>query len=74
MSEMVGYCLMLFSVLHFMNLHCGRPVYDLSGRLYFIYNDKSDFLYIGCPTSSIAQCAMREAAPHARGVSKARQL
>jgi hypothetical protein len=29
---------------------------------------------IGCPTSGVAQRAMREAAPHARGVSKARQL
>jgi hypothetical protein len=31
-------------------------------------------LSIGCPTSDVAQRAMREAAPHARGVSKARQL
>jgi hypothetical protein len=30
--------------------------------------------YIGCPTSGITQRAMREAAPHARGVGKARQL
>jgi hypothetical protein len=30
--------------------------------------------YIGCPTSGAGQRAMREAAPHARGVSKARQL
>jgi hypothetical protein len=30
--------------------------------------------YIGCPTSGIAQRAVREAAAHARGVSKARQL
>jgi hypothetical protein len=30
--------------------------------------------YIGCPTSDVAQRAMREAAPHARGVSKVRQL
>jgi hypothetical protein len=29
---------------------------------------------LGCPTSGIAQRAMKEAAPHARGVSKARQL
>jgi hypothetical protein len=29
---------------------------------------------IGPPTSGIAQHAMREAVPHARGVSKARQL
>jgi hypothetical protein len=29
---------------------------------------------IGCPTSDVTQRAMREAAPHARGVSKARQL
>jgi hypothetical protein len=29
---------------------------------------------IGCPTSGVAQRAMREAAPHARGVSKASQL
>jgi hypothetical protein len=29
---------------------------------------------IGCPTSGVVQRAMREAAPHARGVSKARQL
>jgi hypothetical protein len=28
----------------------------------------------GCPTSGVAQRAVREAAPHARGVSKARQL
>jgi hypothetical protein len=27
---------------------------------------------IGCPTSCVAQRAMRESAPHARGVSKAR--
>jgi hypothetical protein len=32
------------------------------------------FVAIGCPTSSVAQRAMREAAPHARGASKARQL
>jgi hypothetical protein len=30
-------------------------------------------LNIGCPTSSVEQRAMREAAPHAHGVSKARQ-
>jgi hypothetical protein len=30
--------------------------------------------YIGCSTSGVAQRAMREAAPPARGVSKARQL
>jgi hypothetical protein len=29
---------------------------------------------IGCPTSGVAQRAMREAAPYARGVSKAKQL
>jgi hypothetical protein len=29
---------------------------------------------IGCPTSDVAQGAMREAAPHACGASKARQL
>jgi hypothetical protein len=29
---------------------------------------------IGYPTSGVAQCAMREAAQHIRGVSKARQL
>jgi hypothetical protein len=28
---------------------------------------------IGCPTSCVSQRAMREAAPHARGLSKARQ-
>jgi hypothetical protein len=28
---------------------------------------------IGCPTSGVAQRAMREAAPHVSGVSKARQ-
>jgi hypothetical protein len=32
------------------------------------------FVNIGCPTSGAAQRAMREAAPHPRGVSKARQL
>jgi hypothetical protein len=31
-------------------------------------------LNIGCPTSGVAQRAMREAVPHARGVSKARKL
>jgi hypothetical protein len=30
--------------------------------------------YIGCPTSGVTQRAMREAAPHSHGVSKARQL
>jgi hypothetical protein len=30
--------------------------------------------YIGCSTSGIAQPAMREAAPYARGASKAKQL
>jgi hypothetical protein len=29
---------------------------------------------IGCPTSGVPQRGMREAAPHPRGVSKARQL
>jgi hypothetical protein len=29
---------------------------------------------IECPTSGVAQRTMREAAPHARGVTKARQL
>jgi hypothetical protein len=29
---------------------------------------------IGRPTATVAQRAMREVAPHARGVSKARQL
>jgi hypothetical protein len=29
---------------------------------------------IGCPTSGVAQRAMREAAPHACTASKARQL
>jgi hypothetical protein len=37
-------------------------------------DDTMSFQNIGCPISSIAQCAMREAAPHARGVSKARQF
>jgi hypothetical protein len=31
-------------------------------------------IVIGCPTSGVSQRAMREAAVHARGVSKARQL
>jgi hypothetical protein len=30
--------------------------------------------HIGCPISGVTQRAMREAAPHARGMSKARQL
>jgi hypothetical protein len=34
----------------------------------------SRFRYIGCPTSGVAQRAMRETAPHTRGVNKARQL
>jgi hypothetical protein len=28
---------------------------------------------MGCPTSDVAQCAMKDAAPHDRGTSKARQ-
>jgi hypothetical protein len=36
--------------------------------------DENDSQYIGCPTSGVAQRAMREAAPYARGVNKARQL
>jgi hypothetical protein len=32
------------------------------------------YLYTGCPTSGVAQRAMREDAPHARGLSKARKL
>jgi hypothetical protein len=39
-----------------------------------IASDFECFADIGCPTSGVAQRAMREAAPHARGVSKARQL
>jgi hypothetical protein len=31
-------------------------------------------LHVGCPASGVAQRAMREAAPHARGMSKVRQL
>jgi hypothetical protein len=31
-------------------------------------------IYIGCPTSGVAERAMGEAVPDARGVSKARQL
>jgi hypothetical protein len=30
--------------------------------------------HIACPTSGVAQRAMREGVPHPRGVSKARQL
>jgi hypothetical protein len=46
-----------------------------SGRFFFsrdllISNDG----FIGCPISGVAQRAMREAAPHARGVNKGRQL
>jgi hypothetical protein len=37
-------------------------------------NEPSQLVHIGCSTSGVAQRAMREAAPHARGVSKARQL
>jgi hypothetical protein len=37
-------------------------------------NESNDIPQIGCPTSGVAQRAMREAAPHARGVSKAREL
>jgi hypothetical protein len=37
-------------------------------------SNRNEIGIIGCPTSGAAQCAMREAAPHARGVSKARQL
>jgi hypothetical protein len=33
-----------------------------------------EFLHIGCPTSGITQSTMREAAPHAHGVSKASQV
>jgi hypothetical protein len=32
------------------------------------------FTCIGCPISGVSQRARREAAPHARGVSRARQL
>jgi hypothetical protein len=41
----------------------------ISVRLEFRFEEN-----IGCPTSGVAQHAMREAAPHARGVNKARQL
>jgi hypothetical protein len=43
------------------------PLEGRSNTEYFL-------LHGGCPTSGVAQRAMREAAPHARGVSKARQL
>jgi hypothetical protein len=36
--------------------------------------DGSIFTTIGCPTSGVAQRAMRKTAPHVRGVSKARQF
>jgi hypothetical protein len=35
---------------------------------------ESSIEHIGSPTSGVAHRAMRETAPHARGVSKARQL
>jgi hypothetical protein len=34
MSEAVGYYLMSFRVLHFMNSRCWRPFYELSDCLY----------------------------------------
>jgi hypothetical protein len=43
---------------------------EMQNHLILIHVDLS----IGCPTSAVAQRAIREAALHARGVSKARQL
>jgi hypothetical protein len=36
--------------------------------------DENNSQYIECPTSGVAQRTMRGAAPHARGMSKARKL
>jgi hypothetical protein len=52
-------------------------IYDIQSRI-LDWSGPSDEImreiqYLGCPTSGVAQRTMRKAAPHARGVSKARQ-
>jgi hypothetical protein len=49
-----------------------RNIRRADGRAQFV--EVNNQTYIGCPTSGVAQRAMREAVPHARGVGKARQL
>jgi hypothetical protein len=54
-----------------LSLFSGR----ISAKTCLHFNSTRRIVYcMGCPTSGVAQRAMREAAPHARGVSKARQL
>jgi hypothetical protein len=66
----------------------GRPLSDFLDIRIFVLLDEQPFdsaysiaealgvshSAIGCPTSGVAQRAMREVAPHARGVSRASQL
>jgi hypothetical protein len=49
------------STFHGKNVRLLQTVGDQQGQI------------LGCPTSGVGQRAMRETAPHARGVSKARQ-
>jgi hypothetical protein len=50
--------------------HCS-PVLRIIDCASFVF---VELAYMGCPTSDVAQRAMREAAPDSHGASKARQL
>jgi hypothetical protein len=58
-----------FLLLVYCLLHASCVSASPSGVNMFLF-----FLFRGCPTSGVAQRAMREDAPHGRGMSKARQL
>jgi hypothetical protein len=61
------------AVINFPTLKALRA-FAIAVELKLVYETEPLALSIGYPTSGVAQRAMREAAPHARGVSKARQL
>jgi phage-related tail protein len=51
-----------------------RITHGINSSTHGITNSINSIDSIGCPTSDVAQRVMREAARHARGVSKVRQL
>jgi hypothetical protein len=46
MLETVGYYLILFHVLHFVNLQCWRPFYELSYPLYLLPEGEENLLFV----------------------------
>jgi hypothetical protein len=69
-SRMNGIAEFSFASCKMKSIVLSRQVHIIDRFAFF----ESSIKHIGCPTSGVAQRAMRETAPHARCVSKASQL